>query len=307
MSIKNKVLISSGIILVIVFLLGSYYYLSKVSPYNQFSNNANQAVIKEEYDKAVTLYGEALSYKKDPDINKKIDVAKLLKKSKETYAIAVNQMKDKDYLTAIDTYKKVAKQDTKRYSDSQNSISNCKKLYIADNLKNANDNITNKKFDEANKYIGNITKLDANNTDVKKLKADIVNDIQKQKDDAVATKSKIVAAAKAEKEVSKLLTVDQAKNILKTYKSDFPKIFHYDKYSYYYNPDSSYVNSRTYSNYAEIRNNYYIFNVSEEGSDWDSNMCVNKKTGGIYVADPSGTFMTLNNHDARTAKIMGEN
>ncbi|MBW9172493.1 hypothetical protein K2F43_14885 [Clostridium estertheticum] len=307
MSIKNKVLISSGIILVIVFLLGSYYYLSKVRPYNQFSNNANKAMTKEEYDKAVTLYGEALSYKKDPDINKKIDVANLLKKSKETYAIAVNQMKDKDYLTAIDTYKKVAKQDTKRYSDSQNSISNCKKLYIADNLKNANDNITNKKFDEANKYIGNIIKLDANNAAVKKLKADIVNDIQKQKDDAVATKAKIVAAAKAEKEVSKLLTVDQAKNILKTYKSDFPKIFHYDKYSYYYNPDSSYVNSRTYSNYAEIRNNYYIFDVSEEGNDWDSNMCVNKKTGGIYVADPSGTFMTLNNHDARTAKIMGEN
>ncbi|MGH4052003.1 MAG: lysozyme inhibitor LprI family protein [Clostridium sp.] len=192
MSVKNKVLISSSIILLIVFVVGSNYYFSKVKPYNNLLNNANQAMNKEEYDKAVTLYGEALSYKDDLGVNRKLDFATVLGKSKETYSIAVKQMEGKEYLTAIESYTKVDNQDTKRYSDSQSSISECKKLYISDNLKKAKDNIRNKKFDEANKYISDILKFDAKNTDANKLKEDIVAALQNQKND-VAELSKVIS------------------------------------------------------------------------------------------------------------------
>lgn len=195
MSVKNKVLISSSIILFIVFVVGSNYYFSKVKPYNKLLNNANQAMNKEEYDKAVTLYGEALSYKDDLDVNRKLDFATVLEKSKETYSIAVKQMEGKEYLTAIESYTKVDNQDTKRYSDSQNSISGCKKLYIADNLKKAKDNIRNNKFDEANKYISDILKFDAKNTDANKLKEDIVAALQNHEND-VAELSKVVSQDK---------------------------------------------------------------------------------------------------------------
>ena len=181
MSVKNKALISTAIILVIVFIVGFYYYFSKVRPYNQAFNKATQSMNNEDYDKAITLYGEALNYKNDSNIDKMIDLAKRLKKSKETYGIALKQMVSKDYLTAIDSFIKVDMQDTKRCSASQDSISECKKLYIADNLKNANENITNKKFDEANKNIGNILKIDATNADAKNLKASIITAVQEEK------------------------------------------------------------------------------------------------------------------------------
>lgn len=212
MRIKNKLIIALATILFIVFAIGSYYYFSKVRPYNQLNSDANQAMTKEDYDKAVTLYGETLSYKNDSEISKKIDLAKLLKKSKETYDISEKQMVDKNYLTAIDGFKKVDKHDTKRYFNSQNSISKCKELYIAANLKSANDNITNKKFDEASNYIGYIIKLDANNTAAKKLKVDIIADIKKQKDEELAAQA--LAEART-KEAAKRKVVAENKTVVK--------------------------------------------------------------------------------------------
>lgn len=289
----------SVIIIIIIAAIGGYYYFSKAKPYANFLNDGNKAMATEQYDKAVTLYEQALSYKKSTDANKRIDIAKLLKKSKKIYDLASVQMTKKEYLSAINSFKKVDKQDTKRYSIAQSKINESKKLYITDNLNGATDNLANGKIDEANKYLDNIFKLDSNNADAIKLKADIAKSIQKKKDD-------IAAKAKAEKEASKLLTVDQAMNILKTHKSN-SKIFTYNKYSYSYTPDDSYVNSRVFSNAATIKNNYYIFTVSDEDDDWDSNLCVDKKTGEIYAADPMGGFITLNEHDARAERINEDN
>ena len=240
MSVKNKVLMSSAIILVIVFVVGSNYYFSKVKPYNQLLNNANQAMTKEDYEKAVTLYGEALSYKDDLGVYKKVDFAKNLKKSKETYAIAVKQMAGKDYITAIDSFTKVDKQDTKRYSNSQSSIIECKKLYITDNLKNAQDNIERKKFDEANKYIGNILKFDAKNEDAFKLKADIDTALQKQKEDDQLA-AKVIASKQTQK-----LTSQQALNLVKS--KIRLKTYEYYAFQevYIYNGDECYVIKKSY-------------------------------------------------------------
>ncbi|MBW9172492.1 hypothetical protein K2F43_14880 [Clostridium estertheticum] len=95
------------------------------------------------------------------------------------------------------------------------------------------------------------------------------------------------------------LTVAQAMNILKTHKG-VSNDFNYAEDLYYYTPDDNYLSPTIYSNYKEIKNNYYIFSYADpDGSEADSNLCVNKKTGEIYVIDPSGIFMTLDQKDMR--------
>lgn len=194
---KKKAIILISIIIIGIILV-TFYYINKTQIYNKTVTFANNAVANEEYDKAITLYEEALNYKKDPDVNKKIVLANLLIKSKATYDTAIKQSTDKDYLVAINNFKKVDKQDTKRYSIAQSKVSECKKLYITDNLKGANDNLASNKFDVANKYIDNILKLDANNVDAKNVKTNVAKAIQKQKDDAAAAiQAKAIAEAKA--------------------------------------------------------------------------------------------------------------
>lgn len=279
MRIKNKALIPSVAILIIVILSCCFYYFSRVKPYNQFLSDANRAINSEKYDKAIILYDEALNYKESPEIREKRYLAELLKKSKNTYNTAKKLMDNKDYLSAIDMFKKVDKQDIKRYSTIQNKISECTKLYISSNLKSANESLTNNKFDQANTYLDNILKLDANNTDAKKLKDAIIQAIQKQKDNQAAAKAKV-------EENSKILTVDQAMNILKSSK--------FNSCTFYYTPDDNYVNADDFSNYAEIRNDYYIFSYEIGDGEADSNLCVNKKTGKIYKASPDKTFIPVN-------------
>lgn len=211
MTIKKKVLIISVSILIILSATGLYYYFNKIKPYNDAMNNASKAIVSEDYDNAIAVYTEALSYKNNSDANKKIELAKLLKKSKSIYSTAIKQTADKKYLEAIDNFKKVDKQDSKRYSTAQSKVSKCKKLYIADNLKSANDNLANNKFNEANKYLDNIFKIDSNNTDAKKVKDNVAKVIQKQKDDAAAA----AIQAKATQNKNKSITKQQAIQIVK--------------------------------------------------------------------------------------------
>lgn len=173
------------IIILVVVIIGcfGFYYFNNIKPYNDLLTSANKAVTAEDYDNAIKLYTEAETYKKTSDIDNKIKLVGILKKSKENYDSAMKKMKGKDYLNAIDIFKKVDKQDSKRYGDAQNKINECKKLYISDNLAKAKDDIKNNKFDGANKYLNNISKIDASNICIKELKNDIAEAMQKQKEE----------------------------------------------------------------------------------------------------------------------------
>lgn len=183
MNIKKKIVIIMLCILSVTAILYFYYYFNKVKPYNDALENGNKAVALEEYDKGITFYTNALKYKNDSNLRKKIEFAKFLKKSKENYDSAIKQMSDKNYLKAIDIFNEVSEQDEKKYSLAQSKIIECKKLYITDNLNGARASFKNNKFDEANKYVGNILKIDANNSDAKELKENISKAIQKQKEE----------------------------------------------------------------------------------------------------------------------------
>ncbi|MGH4138396.1 hypothetical protein [Clostridium sp.] len=181
---KNLKIVIISIILVVIGT-GSFIGVKSYNTnqnYKKYLSQANTYVSKEQYDKAVQSYQEAFKCKNDANINKQIELAKVLKASKLTYDKAVKQMSDKQYLDAADTFKKVDKLDVKKYVDSQNKIIGCKKLYITDKFNIANDDLKNNKLDDANKVLADIFKVDAANADGLKLKDDIAKVLQKQKD-----------------------------------------------------------------------------------------------------------------------------
>lgn len=147
-SVNKKVIAILGI-LIIAILFSGFYYFVKIKPYNNFLRDANMAVNAGNYDKAITLYDEAKKYKNDNVIEAKIALSEILKESKENYENAKDDMKNKNYLLAINTFGKVNKQDTKRYEDAQNEIQECKKLY---NEKKTNEEQTEYKLYTNERY-----------------------------------------------------------------------------------------------------------------------------------------------------------
>lgn len=179
---KNLKIRIIGVLILIIgtMCIGIKFYNSNKN-YNKYLSEANSNVSLEKYDNAISLYQEALKYKNDTNISKQIELIKLLKNSKENYESADKKMNDKKYLDAIDMFKKVDKQDTKRYSYSQTKIDECKKLYIAEALNSVNDDLKNNKFDDANNVLNNIFKIDPSNANGLKLKDMLTSAIEKQK------------------------------------------------------------------------------------------------------------------------------
>jgi len=125
-------------------------------------------------EEAIALQDNGFSETNNNEIkNFKEELSAILQKSKENYESAIKQMGEKRYLEAMDMFGRVDKRDEKRYLDSQNKILECKRLYINDNLKMAEESFKNNKFDEANSILNNIAKIDENNSEMLKLKDDI--------------------------------------------------------------------------------------------------------------------------------------
>jgi hypothetical protein len=196
----KKIIISIAVISIMIVFSVIAYYINNSNIYNRLLNSANQSINNENYDKAITLYDEAKKYKNDNSIDDKIALCGRLKMSKQNYNNAIKMMKSKNYLEAIDSFKKVDQKDDKRYSTAQNNINECKKLYISDNLNSAEDNLKNNKYNEANKYLDNIFKMDAKNADALKVKADIVKAIQKQKNGEITKANSSYSSGKLSKD-----------------------------------------------------------------------------------------------------------
>jgi hypothetical protein len=181
----NKISIISAITVIILVGVGfGTYQYNKVQAYNNLITTANKYMDQGEYDKAITLLEQSLQYKKDSSIEKNIKLAQNLKEAKAYYDNGVKLMNDKKYLEAMEQFKKITKEDDKLYSNSQKKIEECKKQYIAQNLEAANTASKNSKYDDANKYLDNILKIDTNNADAKNLKASIDKTVKEQEENA---------------------------------------------------------------------------------------------------------------------------
>jgi len=169
-------------------------------------------------EEAIALQDNGFNKTNNNEIkNFKEELSAILQKSKENYENAIKQMNEKIYLEAIDTFGRVDKRDGKRYSDSQSKILECKRLYINDNLKMAEESFKNNKFDEANVILGNIAKIDENNSEMLKLKSDIAKAVQKLNEEEEAKRAAI------EKNKSKTLSLDIINTIINLNKGEIVK------------------------------------------------------------------------------------
>lgn len=165
---KIAIICTIAVIVVVVAVAGGIgiYQYNKFKTYNNLITTANKEMEKGEYGQAIALFNQSLQYKNDPDIQKSIKLATDLKEIKAVFDEGTKLMNDKKYLEALEHFEKITKEDYDLYNNAQNNIIEC-------SIQLANDAVKNNKYDDANKYVDNVLRIDANNADAKKLKYDI--------------------------------------------------------------------------------------------------------------------------------------
>ncbi|EPY2278556.1 hypothetical protein ACXAT3_003324 [Clostridium sporogenes] len=184
---KLSIICLSITIILAVFSFGIYKY-NRIKDYNMLIDNGNKYMVSKEYDKAISLFEQSLNYKRDPQIEKNIALANKLKKVKGIYENGISLMNDKKYLEAIEKFKIINKDGLEWYSDSQEKIKQCTKQFIAENIKLANASAERNKYDEANKYLNSILKIDSNNLAAKNLKNKFAKAMEEKKERELAIK-----------------------------------------------------------------------------------------------------------------------
>jgi tetratricopeptide (TPR) repeat protein len=212
-----------GIISVLAVLLiigvgfGGYKY-TKVSQYNSLIKDANKYMEDSEYDKAIALFKQSLGYKDDANIENSIKLAQSLIGVKKVYDEGIKLMNDKKYLESIEQFKRVGKESSKLYNDAQNKINECSKAYVILNISGANVALEANKYDEADKYIAEVFKVDNSNEEAKKLK-DIIDKKLQEQAAQKAKEEQEKAAQKAKEEQEKAaankITTESAEEIVR--------------------------------------------------------------------------------------------
>ncbi|MCY6369281.1 tetratricopeptide repeat protein [Clostridium ganghwense] len=278
--IKKIVIISMVIFIAIAGAVFGTYKYNMVQSYNNLINEANQYMDGGEYDKAIAVFNQSLSYKKDTNVERSITLAKRLKEVKVIYDNGIKQMSDKNYSEAIETFKKVTKEDSKIYDNAKKKIEECKKQFTALNIQKASNSAKNNKYEEANKYLDEVLKLDSNNAEVKKLK-DAYDKKDKEEQDKIKAEQQEKQKEEAKKSSSGV-TQQQACKIVERYvkHKGVKTIFEYD--------------------HDENRNgvNYYVIHAFDDMGDHIATSgwyYVDKKTGKAYEWDlVSDNFILLN-------------
>ncbi|KUO71427.1 MAG: hypothetical protein APF81_08985 [Desulfosporosinus sp. BRH_c37] len=113
--------------------------------------------------------------------NTDLESAKAISVSKASYDQGIKQMGDKQYLEAVDSFQKVIKEDTERYTDAQTKTSDCKKAFIDTTLQKAKDAAANNDYQTALNLIEQILKVDPNNQEALNLKSEYTNKVIQNK------------------------------------------------------------------------------------------------------------------------------
>ncbi|KGK91391.1 hypothetical protein DP73_03750 [Desulfosporosinus sp. HMP52] len=140
------------------------------------------------------------------ELSSDLESANAINASKASYDQGVKQMNEKQYLKAVDSFQKVIREDTERYSDAQTKIGDCKKAYVESSLQSASDLAKATKYDDAIKILNDVLKIDANNQDIKNLIVQYTQAIAKAKADS--------AKLQAEKDTAVKVTRNQTSNVI---------------------------------------------------------------------------------------------
>lgn len=261
---KNVIILIASIVVILIGF-GGYKY-SNVRAYNKLVNTANQYMSSGEYDKAISLLKQAETYKNDENNKKNISLAEKLKGEDKIYNDGLNSMQNEKYLDAIKKFEKISKENNKFYKDAEKNIEKCKELYIQSSVKEAEKLIKEYKFNDANKYIEEILKIDPSNKEINNLK-DMINDGKKQLEKRREEERK---QEEMKKNASRGLTCEDAINIVK---EKHPSNGN-SKICYEYDHDSEHDG-----------NSFYVIHVYENMETHTATIGwygVDKKSGKVY-------------------------
>lgn len=200
--ISKKFIIWVLLIIVIIIAVPSSVYGYNNYNYKKFYNNGIELLNKEKFDEAINAFNSSLKFKPKQKelVESKVTLVKMLKESKAVFSLGINQENEKKYLDAIETFKKIKNEDSERYAEAQNKIIQCKESYIKENLDNAKNEASNKKYAEAIVYLDAILKFDDGNKDAQVLKDEYNNNI----------KQIAAAAEKAKKEEAERIAAQKS-------------------------------------------------------------------------------------------------
>ncbi|BDR76577.1 tetratricopeptide repeat protein [Clostridium tetani] len=171
---KNKILKIIGVsVLACLLFAGSMfgtYKIIQTKNFNDLVMLANEKLNTGNYDEAIELYEKALNYKDDRSVEKELMLVKNYKQCNDIYNKGIKLMNDKKYSDAIQKLSTIEQWSGLIYTNAQSKIEECKKQIIAQNIKSASEAAKNGKYDDANKYLDQVLKLDNNNSEAKKLK-----------------------------------------------------------------------------------------------------------------------------------------
>ncbi|WP_291570389.1 DUF5050 domain-containing protein [Clostridium sp. UBA4548] len=171
---KNKVLLGiiiGAIVLAVSIPTAVYSYSS--NQYNNLVSLGDKALESENFDEAEKYYKEALNRKNknSSEIDEKLSMVNSIKEAKELYSEGEKLLADKNYLEAIDVFKKI--KSVGRYGkDSQDKITQASRAYVEENLAKAKLEIDNKRYSEAIGFLDIILKFDETNKEALALKAE---------------------------------------------------------------------------------------------------------------------------------------
>lgn len=207
------------IILIVVVVLLLVGVPSTVYGYNSYSykksyNEAVKLINEDKFDEATAKLYTALDHKKSNEkaVKQKLETINKLRVSKQYFEDASKLMGDKKYIEAAELYKKISKEDEKRYADAQKKIEECKTTYISIGLTSAKDLAKDSKFEEALKAVEGVLSFDKENAEAATLKKEYEETIQKLKAEAEA-KAKAAAEELARKEAEAKAKAEAAKAI----------------------------------------------------------------------------------------------
>lgn len=201
-SSKKKILIISGIILIIC-IVGIFAYRTneknKYNQYNKYINLASTALKRDNFDEAINNYKLAgnynLKYESITDVNNINDI----RDSKANYEKGIENFNRQDYFKAFDKFKLVIPIDQKRYSDANEKIQVCVDKTFTNYLDLAKKSMKGNKYEEAMKYLDMVIKMQPDNEELNKLYSQCKLGADKIKAEAEA-KAQAEQAAKDAKE-----------------------------------------------------------------------------------------------------------
>lgn len=193
--ISKKKKIGIGILLVIVLILigVNYSYYSKVK-------QADEAMSEQDYDKAVTMYGQALNIFNREDTKSKLSKSEELIESKKAFDEGMKFLDVKNYFDAFLEFKKVIEEDTTNYENALKKQEESKGLCVAQGIKDANNYASANDYENAVSSLYNALAIDSTNKELLDLKNQYTSSRNKALDEANAqaqAKAKADADAKA--------------------------------------------------------------------------------------------------------------